>query len=210
MLKHGRNAIVRWLGMSALVMVLVGPAIPPGIAAAANETVTVNFALNGGTPTHRATGFIYGLAQNATTPAQTLLSQIKVKFMRAGGPQIGCPNGGWINGGYAPRWSFIKAYYAKARAVGSKYIMLLPGIWGAVGRCTVPRYPGGGSLVATAADRCLVDNAVNDAASSLHIEAISPAPWPKVPEEGGRSTSILNVRQLIDPAITPWITPGIA
>ncbi len=129
------------LGMFTAVALAVqlGALVP---ALAANETVTVNFALNGGTPTYRATGFIYGLSQDASQPPQNLLSDIKVKNMRAGGSQIGCPNGGWVNGQYAPRRDFIRAYYAKARAVGSKYIMILAGIWGADGVCNVPRWPG--------------------------------------------------------------------
>jgi len=144
MSKTRYKTISLWLGVGIIAAALCSWAISPALAAlgAANETVTVNFALNGGAPSYRASGFIYGLSQNATTPAQTLLSQIKVRFMRAGGSQIGCPNGGWINGGYTARWNFVKAYYAKAKAIGSKYIMLLPGIWGADGRCTVPRYPG--------------------------------------------------------------------
>src|SRR6266545_160786 len=128
-------------GLFAIIALLVQlGAVTP--ASAADETVSINFALNGGTPTYRATGFIYGLSQDASQPPQNLLSDIKVKNMRAGGSQIGCPNGGWVNGQYAPRRDFIRAYYAKARAVGSKYIMILAGIWGADGVCNVPRWPG--------------------------------------------------------------------
>jgi hypothetical protein len=108
------------------------------------DTMTIDMGLFGGAPTYRASGFIYGLSQDATRPSQNLLSQINVRIMRAGGSQIGCPNGGWVNGGYTARWNFIRAYYAKARAIGSKYEMLLSGIWGADGPCNVPRWPGDG------------------------------------------------------------------
>lgn len=111
-------------------------------AHAADETVTVNFALNGGTPTYRASGFIYGLSADASQPPQGLLSDIKVKNIRAGGSQVGCPSGGWVNGQYAARRNFVRAYYARARAVGSKFIMILGAIWGADGVCNVPRWPG--------------------------------------------------------------------
>lgn len=132
-----------WLAVSLVTLVAlftqVGGVTP---VYAANETVTVNFALSGGTPTYRASGFIYGLSADASSPPQTYVSQIKTRFIRAGGSQVGCPNGGWVNGQYTARWNFIKAYYAKARAVGAKFIMILAPIWGSDGVCNVPRWPG--------------------------------------------------------------------
>src|ERR1043166_4090621 len=92
----------------------------PAPAHAQVDTMTIDMGLFGGGPTYRASGFIYGLSQDATRPVQSLLSQIKVRLMRAGGSQIGCPNGGFVNGAYTARWNFVKAYYAKARAIGSK------------------------------------------------------------------------------------------
>ena len=77
----------------------------PTPAFAQVDTMTIDMGLSGGAPTYRASGFIYGLSQDATRPVQSLLSQIKVRTMRAGGSQIGCPNGGWVNGGYAARWA---------------------------------------------------------------------------------------------------------
>jgi hypothetical protein len=116
----------------------------PATAHAQVDKMTIDMGVFGGAPTYRASGFIYGLSQDASRPAQSLLSQIKVRVMRAGGSQIGCPQGGFVNGAYAPRRDFVKAYYAKAKAVGAKYSMLLAGLWGADGRCNVPRWPGDG------------------------------------------------------------------
>jgi hypothetical protein len=125
-----------------IVLALVAlPAVP---ALAAVETLTVDMATYGGTPTYRASGFIYGISQNGATPAASLQSQIKVKTMRAGGSQIGCPNGGYVNGGYTARWNFIKAYYARAKTTGARFSLLLSGVWGSDGVCTVPRWPGDG------------------------------------------------------------------
>jgi hypothetical protein len=123
-----------------LVLALVAQPAAPALAAV--ETMTVDMAAYGGTPTYRASGFIYGTSQNGSTPSASLQSQIKVKVMRAGGSQIGCPNGGYVNGGYTARWNFIKAYYARARATGAAFSLLLSGMWGADGVCTVPRWPG--------------------------------------------------------------------
>ena len=84
-----------------LVLALVAQPAAPALAAV--ETMTVDMTAFGGTPTYRASGFIYGISQNGASPSASLQSQIKVKVMRAGGSQIGCPNGGYVNGGYTAR-----------------------------------------------------------------------------------------------------------
>ena len=134
----------RWGRLLAVpvLIVLAVVAQPAAPALAAVETLTVDMATYGGTPTYRASGFIYGISQNGATPSSSLQSQIKVRIMRAGGSQIGCPNGGYVNGGYTARWNFIKAYYARARGTGAKFSLLLSGMWGSDGVCTVPRWPG--------------------------------------------------------------------
>ena len=134
----------RWGRLLAVpvIIVLAVVAQPAAPALAAVETLTVDMATYGGTPTYRASGFIYGISQNGATPSSSLQSQIKVRIMRAGGSQIGCPNGGYVNGGYTARWNFIKAYYARARGTGAKFSLLLSGMWGSDGVCTVPRWPG--------------------------------------------------------------------
>ncbi|MBN1311476.1 MAG: RICIN domain-containing protein [Anaerolineae bacterium] len=128
------------LVLCVLITALLVQSVSPALAA--NDTVAVNFAAYGGSPTYRASGFIYGLSADASTPPQTYLSQINTRFIRAGGSQIGCPNGGWVNGQYTPRWNFVKAYYAKSRAVGATFIMILAPLWGSDGVCDVPRWPG--------------------------------------------------------------------
>ena len=45
---------------------MVTPVSPP------TATMTVNFALFGGTPTYRASGFIYGISPNGAAPSQSL------------------------------------------------------------------------------------------------------------------------------------------
>ena len=137
------NAVRPRLAVYGLV-VLAALAGAPAPAHAQVDTMTVDMGVFGGAPSYRASGFIYGMSQDATRPPQNLLSQIKVRIMRAGGSQIGCPNGGWVNGGYTARWNFVTAYYARAKSLGAKYSMLLSGIWGADGPCNVPRWPGDG------------------------------------------------------------------
>jgi hypothetical protein len=111
---------------------------------AARDSVTIDLAMTEGAPTYRASGFIYGIAQDGNQPSNATLSDIKTKFLRVGGAQIGCPNGGYVNGQYAARWNAVKAYHAKAKAIGATVLLLVHDLWGADGACNVPRYPGDG------------------------------------------------------------------
>jgi len=123
----------------ATTVALAGPAGP---AYAAVDSMTINMSLFGGTPTYRASGFLYGISVDGSRPPLTMQSQIKATLLRGGGSQIGCPNGGFVNGGYTARWNWVRAYYARARATGARFSLLLSGIWGADGVCNVPRWPG--------------------------------------------------------------------
>jgi hypothetical protein len=129
------------LAVVTLLFQFVGAVSP---AEAAGQVVTVNFAISGGTPSDMASGFIYGIAQDGSQPPNSTLTTIKTKFLRAGGAQIGCPNGGWINGQYTPRWNSVLAYYTKAVAIGAVLELLPHDLWGADAVCTVPRWPGQG------------------------------------------------------------------
>jgi hypothetical protein len=115
---------------------------PTPITYAAADTVTIDFATTYGAPTYRASGFIYGLSEDGTQPAQNLQSDIKTRFIRAGGAQLDCPNGGYVNGQYARRWNSVKGYYARTQAIGAKFILLTHDLWGADAVCNVPRWPG--------------------------------------------------------------------
>jgi hypothetical protein len=143
MLKRMGARTRSYLALIALISLAL-IATPAGPAQAAVDGMTVNMSLYGGAPTYRASGFIYGLSQSAATPASTWQTQLKVKEMRAGGSQIGCPNGGYVNGAYTARWNFEKAYYARAKLSGAHVEMILSGLWGSDGVCTVPRWPGNG------------------------------------------------------------------
>jgi hypothetical protein len=137
MLKRARSLLAV---PALLALALVAQPATPALAAV--DSMTVDMSQFGGTPTYRASGFIYGISQNGSSPSSSLQSQIKVKIMRAGGSQIGCPNGGYVNGGYTARWNFIKVYYARARSTGARFSLLLSGMWGSDGVCNVPRWPG--------------------------------------------------------------------
>jgi hypothetical protein len=130
-------------GLSVLsILMFFAQSISP--ASAAGEVVTVNLAVASGSPTYRASGFIYGIAADGSNPPNSTLTDIKTRFLRAGGAQLGCPNGGYVNGQYTPRWNVVKAYYAKAKAIGAKLLILTHDLWGADAVCNVPRWPGQG------------------------------------------------------------------
>jgi hypothetical protein len=90
-----------------------------------------------GAPTYLASGFIYGIAQDGSQPPNTMLSDIAIKGLRVGGAQTGCPPN------YAARFAAVKAYYAKAKAVGATLLLLVHDLWGADGSCSVTD-PGDG------------------------------------------------------------------
>jgi hypothetical protein len=133
-----------WFALGGLTCMLAGciSAIPSAVSPA--DEVTVDFGKLSGTPTYRASGFIYGLSEDGRLPAIELQSEIKVKFIRAGGAQLGCPNGGYVNGQYEQRWASVKGYYARAKAIGATFILLPHDLWGADAVCPVPRWPGDG------------------------------------------------------------------
>jgi hypothetical protein len=112
---------------------------PLSAHAAAVEGFTINFAVAGEAPTYSASGFIYGLSQDGTQPAASLQSGIKTQFLRVGGTQIDCPNGGWVNNDFTPRWNSVLSYYARAQAIGARLILLSHDLWEPM---QVPNYPG--------------------------------------------------------------------
>lgn len=110
-----------------------------------SQTVTVDFSTDLGTPSYRTSGFIYGLSEDGTQPPQNMQSDIKIKFIRASGAQLGCPAGGWANGGYKGfirRWNSVKGYYRRCKAIGATFILLPHDLWGADLACDVPVWPG--------------------------------------------------------------------
>jgi hypothetical protein len=112
------------------------------VIAALVDTMTVELSQPLGEPTYRASGFIYGLSQDGTQPPIQLQTDIKTQFIRAGGAQIGCPNGGWVNDAYEARWESVKGYYERVKTIGATFILLPHDLWGADGVCNVPEWPG--------------------------------------------------------------------
>jgi hypothetical protein len=109
-------------------------------ARAADESITVNFSVAGGNPTYRASGWIYGMTENASGPADHFYRDVKFRYMRAGGAQLGQP-GGWVAGTYQRRWNSTLAQARRTIALGGQFVMLPHDLWGADGY-PISRFPG--------------------------------------------------------------------
>jgi hypothetical protein len=111
---------------------------PP--AQAADESITVNFSVAGGSPSYRASGWIYGMTENGSGPADHFYRDVKFRYMRAGGAQLDQP-GGWVSGGYQRRWNATLAQARRTAALGGQFILLPHDLWGADGY-PISRFPG--------------------------------------------------------------------
>ncbi|HEX6353103.1 RICIN domain-containing protein [Actinophytocola sp.] len=109
-------------------------------ARAADESITVNFSVAGGSPTYRASGWIYGMSENAAAPADHFYRDVRFRYMRAGGAQLDSP-GGWVSGRYDRRWNATRAQLLRTRSLGGEFILLIHDLWGADG-FPISRFPG--------------------------------------------------------------------
>jgi hypothetical protein len=116
---------------------MVGVAEP---AYAADESISVNFSVASGTPTYRASGWIYGMTENASGPPDSYFRDVKFRYMRAGGAQLDSP-GGWVSGRYDRRWNATRAQLLRTRSLGGEFIILPHDLWGADGY-PISRFPG--------------------------------------------------------------------
>jgi hypothetical protein len=71
---------------------------PPAHASGADTTVAVDLSQPGAAPTHAGAGFLYGLSQDGSGPADSLLQPLQPTLFRGGGARIA--GGGWIGDGY--------------------------------------------------------------------------------------------------------------
>ncbi|KAB1948561.1 RICIN domain-containing protein [Micromonospora sp. ALFpr18c] len=139
---RGRSGRARSL-VARLVVGLLAAASAVTVAApaarAADESISVNFSTTSGTPTYRASGWIYGMTENASGPADHFYRDVKFQYMRAGGAQL--PGSGWVGGSYDRRWNSTLAQARRTVALGGQFIILPHDLWGADG-AGISRFPG--------------------------------------------------------------------
>ncbi|MEO6090159.1 MAG: RICIN domain-containing protein [Umezawaea sp.] len=139
MVQRRTSTTVLALTMSLLAVVasVLAQAAP---AQAANESISVDFSVTRGSPTYRASGWIYGMTENASAPADHFYNDVKFRYMRAGGAQLDSP-GGWVSGKYDRRWNATRAQLLRTRALGGEFVLLPHDLWGADG-FGISRFPG--------------------------------------------------------------------
>ncbi|MEK8107119.1 hypothetical protein NKG94_21850 [Micromonospora sp. M12] len=71
-----------------LLVAAAAVTVVPSSAQAADESISVNFSSTSGAPTYRASGWIYGMTENASGPADHFYRDVKFQYMRAGGAQL--------------------------------------------------------------------------------------------------------------------------
>jgi hypothetical protein len=127
-------------GLTVLVVAAASLMTAPGPAQAADEAITVDFSVAGAAPTYRASGWIYGMTENAAAPADHFFRDVGFRYMRAGGAQLDSP-GGWVSGRYDRRWNATRAQLLRTRSLGGEFILLVHDLWGADGY-PISRFPG--------------------------------------------------------------------
>ena len=133
----------RWrVSRRAAAALVTGAIMASGLtpAQAADESISVNFAVPTGTPTYRASGWIYGMSEDASAPADHFYRDVKFRYMRAGGAQLDSP-GGWVSGKYDRRWNATRAQLLRTRSLGGEFVLLVHDVWGADGY-PISRFPG--------------------------------------------------------------------
>ncbi|MFG1865868.1 ricin-type beta-trefoil lectin domain protein [Microbispora bryophytorum] len=133
-----RRGLAAFFSAAAIVAASVVATAAP--AQAADESISVNFSAAGGSPTYRASGWIYGMTENAANPPSNYFTDVKFRYMRAGGAQLDSP-GGWVSGKYDRRWNATRAQLLRTRSLGGEFILLVHDLWGADGY-PISRFPG--------------------------------------------------------------------
>jgi hypothetical protein len=136
--RRGRRGLAALFSAAALVAASVLATAAP--AQAADESITVDFSVAGGSPTYRASGWIYGMSENAANPPDNYFTDVKFRYMRAGGAQLDSP-GGWVSGKYDRRWNATRAQLLRTRSLGGEFVLLVHDLWGADGY-PISRFPG--------------------------------------------------------------------
>lgn len=108
-----------------------------------SQITTVDLSTNLGTPSHLASGFIYGIPDIANQIPDHFYTDMGFNYARAGGAQVLSPGRGWIFGQYPGRFASVLSNYRTTRKYGAEFIFLLHDLWGADGtQGSSASYPG--------------------------------------------------------------------
>jgi hypothetical protein len=123
--------------VAAVVVALILGTGAPALADVPDTTVTVDVSQTGKTPTRAGAGFLYGLTEDGSGPADTLLQPLAPALFRGGGARIA--GGGWIGDGYTAGSGYrvrIDSALSQARQVTAgpyhaAYHLLVSDLYGA-------------------------------------------------------------------------------
>ncbi|GAA2576239.1 hypothetical protein GCM10010399_02360 [Dactylosporangium fulvum] len=125
------------LFIAALLLAGSAVVLAPATASAADTTVTVNLAQRGKVPTRAGAGFLYGLNQDGSGPADSVLQPLRPMLFRGGGARIA--GHGWLGDGYRAGSGYqvrVDSAISQARRVtaapyNATYHLLVSDVWGA-------------------------------------------------------------------------------
>ena len=134
-LRIGRGAAAAGIAL-ALALTVSGLTPTEGRAATA-ETLSVNLASATHAPTDVGEGFLYGLSQDGSSPADNYLEPLDITLMRGGGARVA--GDGWIGDGYTDGPNFrarLTSALDQAKRVTeapyhAEYVLMLSDLWGA-------------------------------------------------------------------------------
>jgi hypothetical protein len=133
--KHRALAVAAALAVALALLLLGLPAAPRALAA---ESLSVNLATVTGPATGVGEGFLYGISQDGTQPADEYLQPLGVNAFRGGG---WVESGAWVRDGYtygANTQTNVATIIAQAKRLTQapyhvQYQVLLSDVWGANG-----------------------------------------------------------------------------
>lgn len=138
-----RSPLRRWhvgsLLAGVLAVAVAGAGLAAGAVPAADESLSVDFSVTNGTPTYRASGWIYGMTEDGKNAPDKYFRDVEFQAMRAGGAQL--PGSGWVGGGYDRRWNATRAQAQRTVELGGTFVLLNHDLWGADG-ANIGRFPG--------------------------------------------------------------------
>jgi hypothetical protein len=136
-----RRTLLTTLACVATAVAATAGGIPTaraaGTTAAATPTVSVNLGTAGKTPNRAGVGFLYGLTQDGSGPADALMQPLRPTLFRGGGARIA--GHGWLGDGYRAGNGYrvrISSAIGQARRVtaapyDASYHLLVSDVWGA-------------------------------------------------------------------------------
>ena len=116
-----RGRVRASVGLAASALLVAGALTQGEVAFAVNQTVTINLASTSGTANGVGAGFLYGMSQDGSGPADNVFTPLAVNSARGGGADIA--GAGWVGDGYTAGSGYqarVNAVIAQARRINAQ------------------------------------------------------------------------------------------